>query len=78
MRAFALEQNAGVNSLIAAILPSTGEGHRPQPGGGAQATLAEAEAEAQKGMAEMSQVYNEGGRERRRPALPPAHDPALR
>ena len=47
--------------FIAAIPPRTGEGDQSQTGGGAQAALAEAEAE--KGMAEMSRVYNEGGRE---------------
>ena len=43
------------------IPPRTGEGDQSQTGGEAPTPLAKADAE--KGMAEMSRVYNEGGRE---------------
>ena len=55
VRAFAKKQNQDSDAFIAAIPPL------PQAGGAGGRSVAE--AEAQKGMAEMSRVYNEGGRE---------------
>ena len=52
VRDFAAKQNAGVDSFIAANTNPA----QPEP---VEGGLAEAEA----GMAEMSRVYNEGGRE---------------
>ncbi len=61
VRDFAAKQNAGADSFIAANSSPHGEGdHLAQPdGGGAQAALANAEA----GMAEMSEVFKEKGGE---------------
>ena len=67
VRDFAAKQNAGADSFIAANPPRHGgteglakpERDHAQHGGGAPATLADAEA----GMAEMSRVYKESGRE---------------
>ncbi len=55
VRAFAKKQNQDSDAFIAAIPPL------PQAGGAGGGSVAE--AEAKKGMAEMSRVYNEGGRE---------------
>jgi len=60
VRAFAKQQNQESDAFIAAIPPRNGEGDHAQHGGGAPAPSPE---EAEKGMAEMSRVYNEGGRE---------------
>jgi phosphomethylpyrimidine synthase len=58
VRDFAAKQNAGMETFVAANPPRNGEGDQPQVGGGALDRAA-----AEKGMAEMSKVYNEGGRE---------------
>jgi phosphomethylpyrimidine synthase len=59
VRDFAAKQNAEVGSFVAANPPRTGEGDHAQHGGGAPATLADAEA----GMAEMSERFREVGSE---------------
>jgi phosphomethylpyrimidine synthase len=59
VRDFAAKQNAGVESFVAANPPRNGEGDHPQDGGGAPASLADAEA----GMADMSRVFRETGSE---------------
>jgi phosphomethylpyrimidine synthase len=58
VRDFAAKQNAGMETFVAANPPRNGEGDQPQAGGGALDRAA-----AEKGMAEMAKVYNEGGRE---------------
>jgi len=54
VRAFAKQQNQESDAFIAAA-------PLPQAGGAGGGSVAEAEAE--KGMAEMSRIYNKGGRE---------------
>ncbi len=61
VRDFAAKQNAGVETFVAANPPRNGEGDHAQHGGGAQAPLADADAEA--GMAEMSEKFREEGGE---------------
>lgn len=62
VRDFAAKQNAGAETFIAANPPRDGEGDRSaKPNGGGGSLLDEAEAEA--GMAAMSELYNETGRE---------------
>jgi phosphomethylpyrimidine synthase len=62
VRDFAAKQNAGADAFLAATNSSPsllGEGDRPKDGGGA--ALAPAEAEA--GMAEMSEKFRDAGGE---------------
>jgi phosphomethylpyrimidine synthase len=59
VRDFAAKQNAGAETFVAANPPGDGEGDHLEDGGGAPATLADAEA----GMAEMSEKFREVGSE---------------
>ncbi len=61
VREFAAKQNQESDAFIAANPPRNGEGDHPQDGGGAPTPLAEAEAEA--GMAQMSELFKETGSE---------------
>ena len=56
----AAKQNQENNACSAAVPLRTGQGDHPTDGGEAQAASPE---EAEAGMAEISQVYNDGGRE---------------
>src|SRR5690606_17850441 len=60
VREFAARQNTG-DFLAAENPPRNGEGDQPKAGGGAGTPLAEADAE--KGMAEMSEKFKEKGGE---------------
>lgn len=61
VRDFAAKQNQGAESFLASSNPPrNGEGDQPQAGGGGPALD---EAAAEEGMAAMSQLYNETGRE---------------
>ena len=61
VRDFAAKQNQAVDSFLAANPPRNGEGdHSAQPNGGGAAW---AEAEAEAGMAEMSEKFREKGSE---------------
>jgi phosphomethylpyrimidine synthase len=59
VRDFAAKQNAGVDTFLAANPPRSGEGDHAQHGGGGLAT----EADAEKGMDEMSEKFREKGGE---------------
>ncbi|GGY91775.1 phosphomethylpyrimidine synthase ThiC [Novosphingobium colocasiae] len=60
VREFAAKQNQPVDAFVAANPPRAGEGDHAQHGGEAQALTADA---AEKGMAEMSEKYEEIGRQ---------------
>jgi phosphomethylpyrimidine synthase len=64
VRDFAAKQNAGIETFVAAVPLRNGEGDHPQDGGVAQADL-----DAEAGMAEMSDMFKEKGGEIYLPAV---------